>query len=448
MASQFIPKSMAMMSASMNDFVRNRFKLESQGSQTASPGSIVTFNLPESALIHLPSIRFFYDVTTTSATEGTATVYGRLPADAASALISKLEIFIGGVQVQNGTAEYNTIARILKIANSSLPRDQSVDRVLSHGAVQSADAIETEQLCLHEWRGFLGENATEYLPTDLTGGAVTIRLTFAQPNVLVPKENGQTIGTNLSADAKVAAANLSYSISNMYMTVDSIVPPVAYNEALRERLSQGDIRLNYKDYNSFTMAGVGSSFTHRFGISSASLDKVYGVVRDTNYLDTGVKGIDLSSISSAGYGDSIQSNHFRFRTYENGNNFRYNWTVNNVQHPQFQSRSLEALADLHYCANKIGEKAPGSLVTDREWFKEGMGVITLQLNCPTENGVAVRSGFNSKGINSQLTLKQSGMTTPSADANTQETADRTSFVVCESTQQLCIGLGKQLSIVY
>lgn len=447
MASQFIPKSMAMMSASMNDFVRNRFKLESQGSQTASPGSIVTFNLPESALIHLPSIRFFYDVTTTSATEGTATVYGRLPADAASALISKLEIFIGGVQVQNGTAEYNTIARILKIANSSLPRDQSVDRVLSHGAVTSADAIETEQLCLHEWRGFLGENATEYLPTDLTG-AVTIRLTFAQPNVLVPKENGQTIGTNLSADAKVAAANLSYSISNMYMTVDSIVPPVAYNEALRERLSQGDIRLNYKDYNSFTMAGVGSSFTHKFGVSSASLDKVYGVVRDTNYLDTGVKGIDLSSISSAGYGDSIQGNAFRFRTYENGNNFRYNWTVNNVQHPQFSSRSLEALADLHYCANKIGEKAPGSLVTDREWFKEGMGVITLQLNCPTENGVAVRSGFNSKGINSQLTLKQSGMTTPSADANTQETADRTSFVVCESTQQLCCSLGKQLSIVF
>ena len=87
-------------------------------------------------------------------------MYGRLPADAASALISKLEIFIGGVQVQNGTAEYNTIARILKIANSSLPRDQSVDRVLSHGAVTSADAIETEQLCLHEWRGFLGENAT------------------------------------------------------------------------------------------------------------------------------------------------------------------------------------------------------------------------------------------------------------------------------------------------
>jgi hypothetical protein len=187
------------------------------------------------------------------------------------------------------------------------------------------------------------------------------------------------------------------------MTVDSIVPPLAYNAALRERLQQGDIRINYKDYNSFAMAGVGSSFTHRFGVSSASLDKIYGVTRDTNYLDNGVKAVDMGT---SGTGDSLVANAFRFRTYENGNNFRYNWSVNNVQHPQFLSRSLEGLADLHYSANKLGAKAQGSLVSSREWFKDGLGVITLQLDCPTEAGVAVRSGFNSKGINTQLTLKQ------------------------------------------
>ena len=434
---------MSMMSASMNDFVRNRFKLETQGAQTASPGSIVTFNLPESALLHLPSIRFLFDVATTSSTVGSSTVYGRLPSDASS-LIAKLEIFIGGVQVQNGTAEYNTIARILKLSEGSMPRDQSVDRALSHGAILSADAVESEQLCLQEWRGFLGESATEYLPTDLTG-AVTIRMTFAQPNVLVPKEAGVALGDDLTADGKTAAANLTYTISNMYMSVDSCVPSVAYNEALRERLQQGDIKINYKDYNSFAMAGVGSSFTHRFGVSSASLDKIYGVTRDTNYLDNGVKAVDMGT---SGTGDSLVANAFRFRTYENGNNFRYNWSVNNVQHPQFNARSLEALADIHYASNKVGGSAQGSLVSSREWFKDGLGVITLQLDCPTEAGVAVRSGFNSKGINTQLTLKQSGMTAPAADADTGETADRTSFVVCESTQQLCIGLGKQLNIVY
>jgi hypothetical protein len=162
-------------------------------------------------------------------------------------------------------------------------------------------------------------------------------------------------------------------------------------------------------------------------------------------LDNGVKAVDMGT---SGTGDSLVANAFRFRTYENGNNFRYNWSVNNVQHPQFNARSLEALADIHYASNKVGGSAQGSLVSSREWFKDGLGVITLQLDCPTEAGVAVRSGFNSKGINTQLTLKQSGMTAPAADADTGETADRTSFVVCESTQQLCIGLGKQLNIVY
>ena len=446
MTTQYLPRSFALLNSQMAGFVRNRFKLETQGSQTASPGSIVSILLPESSLIHLPSIRFFFDVATTSETEGTATVYGRLPSDASS-MISKVELFIGGVQIQNGTAEYNTLCRILKIADSSIPRDQSVDKVLSHGAVTEADAVENEQLCIHEWRSFLGENATSWLPTNLTG-AVTIRLTFAGNNVLVPKENGQAIGTNLSADAKVAAQRLTYSVSNMYMTVDSVVPPEAYNSALQERLSQGDIEMNYKEYNSFTMGGVGSSFTHRFSVSSASIDKIYAVTRDTNYLDTGIKGVDLATLTSAGTGDSLVGNAFRFRTYENGNNFRYNWTINNVQHPQYSASALEALADIHYSADKIGSKASGSLITNRDWYKEGMGVVMLQLDCPTELGVGCKSGMNSKGINSQMTFKASGMTTPTADANTGETNDRTSYVVVQTTQTLCLGLGKQISIRY
>jgi len=447
MSSQYLPKSMSMLSVAMNNFVRNRFKLETQGSQTASPGSIVTVQLPESALIHLPSIRFFYDVATTSETEGSTTVYGRLPADAASALISKVEIFIGGVQIQNGTAEYNTLCRILKIADSSIPRDQSVDKVLSHGAIESADAVESEQLCLHEWRGFLGESATQYLPTNLTG-AVTIRLTFAGNNVLVPKEAGSALGTDLSADAKTAAQRLTYSVSNMYCTVDSCVPNESYHSALQERLSQGDIELNYREYNSFAMSGVGSSFTHRFSVSSASIDKIYSVIRDTNYLDTGIKSVDLASLTSAGTGDSIVGNAFRFRTYENGNNFRYYWTVNNVQHPQYQASSLEAICDIAYAADKIGPKASGSMITNRDWFKEGMGVVMLQLDCPTELGAAAKTGMSSKGINSQLTFKASGMTNPQAVAATGETSDRTNYIAVQTLQTLCVGLGKQLSIKY
>ena len=55
---------------------------------------------------------------------------------------------------------------------------------------------------------------------------------------------------------------LTYSVSNLKMTVDSIIPPAAYNAALRERLASGPIKVNYKNYFGFSMSGVGSAFTH------------------------------------------------------------------------------------------------------------------------------------------------------------------------------------------
>jgi len=441
----YVPKTMAMMSATMNDWVRNRFRIETNGSQTAKAGSVVSFTLPESALIHLPSIRFFYDATCTSETENSTTVYGKLPSDAASALISKLEVYIGGVLVQNGTSEYNAVAKALKVVQSSAARDESVDRCLAHGAINNDNSADSETLCLQEWRGFLNENATAYLPTDLTG-AVQIRITFAQPNVLVPKEDGQDVGNNLSADAKTAAARLTYSVSNMFMTCDSVIPPAAYNEALRERLSSGDIRINYKDYYTQAMSSVGSSFTHRFGVSTASLDRVYHVLRDTNYLDAGIKGFDLSDVSTSA-GDAYIANAFRFRTFDAGS-ATWQWNLNNVSMPQYRATMLEALADLHYGANKLGPQAQGGFVKDRESFKDAYGVVSLILNCQDENGVSVRSGYNTKGINAQLTFNAQGLTTPAVNATTQETADRTSLVISETTQQLCIGAGKQISIVY
>ena len=201
---------------------------------------------------------------------------------------------------------------------------------------------------------------------------MSLKITWAQPNVLVPKENGVTLGDNLTADGKTAAARLTYSISNMYSRLIRCVHRRA-NSAYRERLSQGDIKINYKEYTTFTMGGCGSSFTHRFGASSASIDKVYGVLRDTNYLDTGVKSYDLTDASSEGLGDAHVANAFRFRTYENGDNLRWSWSVNNVQHPQYLAKSLEALADIHYAADKLGPMAQGTLCSDPRLVQRGHG---------------------------------------------------------------------------
>ena len=80
----------------MSNYNRNRFRLETVSSETASPGRIVTVNLPENALLDMRSFKFHFDVSCNSVTVGGATVRGRLPPDASS-LISRVEVFINGI---------------------------------------------------------------------------------------------------------------------------------------------------------------------------------------------------------------------------------------------------------------------------------------------------------------------------------------------------------------
>ena len=295
----------------------------------------------------------------------------------------------------SSVGEYNTLAKIKKLAEGSLDRDRTVDRTIHHGQVTSADAAETESFVISEWRGFLGEASSRMLPCDICG-PVTIRLTLAQPNVLVPKEAGQSIGTALTdSDAESAAAQLTYSVSNLRMTVDSIIPPAAYNAALRERLASGPIKINYKNYFGFSMSGVGSAFTHRFSASSHSIDNLWNVQRNSNYLTTGVVATQLTNNSTAGVGDSIVPNYFTFKTHDNAGASTLQWQVNNTPRPVYRAKLLEALVDLvGYGADKIGAKAAGSIISDRDWWHNGQGVVGYRLNCPTELGVACKSGFD------------------------------------------------------
>ena len=136
-----IPKDVIFAAKRLSNLNRNRFRLETVSADTAGPGRIITVNWPEGCLIDSKSFKWHFDVACTSATVGARTVRGRLPADASS-LISRVECFLNGIQVQQGTPEYGTICRMLKIGRSSRDKDGSIDRALHHGAVVAADANE------------------------------------------------------------------------------------------------------------------------------------------------------------------------------------------------------------------------------------------------------------------------------------------------------------------
>ena len=144
-----IPKDVIYAAKRMSNYNRNRFRLETVSAETSGPGRIVTCNLPENATLDMRSFKFHCDVLTDSQTESAAVVRGRLPADASS-LISRVEVYINGIQVMGSLSEYGTAARMLKIGRSNRDRDGSIDRSLSHGAVVSADAVEDVSLVISD----------------------------------------------------------------------------------------------------------------------------------------------------------------------------------------------------------------------------------------------------------------------------------------------------------
>jgi hypothetical protein len=434
--------------AEMKEVSRNRFKLETVSSDTAGPNRIVTFNLPENAMLDMKSLRFFFDVACSgSSANGVAAdeVFGKLPQNVSS-LIGRLEVYINGVQVQQGASEYNTIAQALRLGQSNIDKDNSTDRALKHSYITADDANDDETVCLNEWCGFLGEGSTRYINTGLLG-QIQVRLTFAGNHVLVPKQTGVDLGVNLSsADAKKNAALMSYSVSNMSFTVDSVSLDPMYNAMLRKRLEAGGLELNYKEYYSFQLDGINSSASStRFSLSSKCIDRLYAIYRDANYTQTGVRSFAIPNASGV---SAYSSNALRFRSYSNDTkkvgNARWNWSVNNVKYPQYQASWIDGLADVGYVQDKVSHESNGTLITSKEAYNDGKFVFPLTLCLPTGKGVAVQSGYNSSGVNTQMVFQSSGQTIPGPDDTNSGVIS--CFVIAETTAKLMIQLGRDLAV--
>tara|TARA_R110000850_G_scaffold68837_5_gene153238 strand:+ start:3762 stop:5150 length:1389 start_codon:yes stop_codon:yes gene_type:complete len=452
MEGKFLPENIRYMVESMSQYSRNRFRLETVSADTASAGRIVTVNLPEGALLDLSSFRWHFDVLTTRVGDAgdVDTVYAKLPNDAQT-LIQRVEVNMNGIAVGGqGANEWNTIYAMKKLGHSSLDRATSVDRALSHGEIDTGDTVDDESLVVADWVGFLGaaERSTRFLDTSIWG-QIQVRITLAPNSVLVPKVHAVPLGTPLGTAALLAKAEaMSYSISNIYFTIDSISVNPIYNRMLRDRLQSDDfLPLNYKDQYAFSLDNITSgASTTRFSLSSGSIDGIYGVYRDSNYTSVGVVPKSLT-----GVGGAFVANYLRFRSYDSSvkkaGTFRENFSINNIQVPQYAATIMDCLADVSYVPDKVGMGAQGTLVTSKEGFHDGRFLCSQILNHPCKHGVAVMSGVNSRGINTMMTWQVRGQVIPAAEpapAGQGTTSSISAFVMLDTTAQLRAGIGKNI----
>lgn len=466
MEGKYLPENVRYMVDSMSMYSRNRFRLETVSAETARAGRIITVNLPEGACLDLDSFRLHYDVSLSTTTVGAATCFAKLPNDAAQSLIQRVEVNLNGVAIEQGSQEWNTVYQMKNLSEGSIPRTSSVNRAVSHALVESANNAEpAESLVVQDWCGFLGERSTRFLSTDVWG-QIQVRITLAPNSVLVPKIQGVPMENALgSADAATAASQMSYDISNIFFTIDSVSLNPLYNEMLRQRLSSDEyLPLNYKEYYTFSLDNITSGASvPRFSLSSGCIDELMGVYRDSNYLTVGVRAKQLAD---AGVGTSaFIANYLRFRSFNNlagvsalqDGALRYNWSVNNVQMPQYRATLTDALCDVNYVPDKIGMRGEGTNISSKDSFNDGKFLCLQKLNHPTRYGCGVMSGFNSRGINTMMTWNVSGQAVPAADPtvitnppgfNSQETGNLSAFVVVGTTAQVRAGVGKNIAVLF
>lgn len=471
----FIPENVRYMVDSMSNYSTNSFRLETVSASQAQAGRIITVNLPSSSLLDLGSFRMHMDATCSGPANPAAPVanevYAKLPQNAAQSLIQRVEVSLNGIAVQQGLNQYNTGYNLKQLSKGSVPRNSSVDRAVAGAEIDPLDptpaagsaGVQAESLVVQDWIGFLGEHSTRFLATDIFG-QVQVRITLAPNSVLVPKVLGAPMGTFLAGAAQVANASaMSYTVDNIYFTVQSVSLNMAYNRMLRERLEADSyLPLNYKEYYNFSQGniagGANTSQTTRYSLSSASIDALHQTQRDSNYQTTGIVALELAN-AALGSG-AFCANHFRFRSYNTWNagvnnklagNFRQRSSYNNIQQPQYLQDIMGCLCNVGYGANKIGMGADGTMISSRESFNDGRFVATTVMSHPTRYGVGCKTGADSRGINSSLTYETQGQGIPAAtaiDGAEGFSGSAETFVLAETTAEIRAGVGKDITILF
>ena len=434
----------------MSDYSRNKYRLDTTSATIASAGQIITCNFPEASLLDLKSFRFYFQVVTTSPNgsgSGTDLVYAACPDDA-STFVQKLEVYLNGVQVSSGQNEYNSMCRLVKIGKGSNDRNSSFGQLSANSFIvpPGAAANQTANLCISEWNGFLNDVSTRFVPTSLMG-QIQVRITLAPNAVLVPINSAGAVATTLTANAYANAQTMSYTINSIRFSIDAISVCPAYNEMLSQQLArEGLLKLNYKEYYTFLASNI---LTNRFALSSSSIDEMWGSLRPSTYNQAGQLALSVPQTNGGGY----VCNYLAFKSYDPDtnvytptSNLQYQWSLNNVLSPQYLAYVEDAMAEVPYVWDKVGQGAQGIIPTTRANFKTGFFQVPLRLNHPTGMGFNVRSGYNSRGVNSTMLFNIYGVSPTSTTGGGTTTSDWNNIVVVGTTAQLKIGLGRSLAI--
>lgn len=484
------PKNLGYVVHRLVGYHRNQIQIiPSTSSAQVAPNGVIMVNLPENTILDLATFRLVIPELLSSA--GLAASVGGEPGvksclPFAQAMIQRVDISINGTMITNGLSEYNTAFRLMRNVRVTGDKNATIDCALqnsfpdisndtvttitnwngaanqvavSNNLVNGGAVAQNIPVIICDWLGFLDKSgcSVRFLDTGLVG-QITIKITLADTNVLMNKVNLAALGNvngslpTFSATQAALAATNNYLLKNVYATINAVsINDGVYDMALRKTLEAGrTLELNFDEFYNFVQPGLTSGQQSiRFALSSQSINKIYGTFRHDSYISRGMPAVkyDPSSL----YNEGFQPSYFNFRSFATDGSFRWQYSVNSVNRPNYLAAEIEALGGVLNSENKLGTEAvTGNQIFSFQEFRNNKFAAGIRLNHPIdgENRTNWVSGFDSRGVSAQMLWNVQGMTVPSiTPPGGSAITTACAYVLVNTTSTLKIGAGRQLMII-
>jgi len=429
----------------LNGFSTNIFRLEPQGSSTASPNSIIRVSLPTNAILNMRSFAFHFGATTA----GTG---ARLPAKI-DTLIDRVEVACGSVQLSSGANYYN----VLRHAKDALMGTKN-DVVLGHDAIvrtrsyvdnstitttnaEEYDATKS-RFCIDHWEGFLG--SCEPALMDVANLPDVVISIYLAGNEVLTSSAGVGLDGAGATDITDPATppNATYTLNNIHFTIEAVgLSDGIFDNMVQGMIAQkGFLEVPFKQYVAFEDTHAGSM---RFSVSTQSLDRIWAVHRGT------APGSQGGAIRVEGYANSTGAStydthgvfdcnkeryvgaYYNFPEPTSATFATYQFQLNGAYYPQHRATFEEMYAiSRNSVLGKPQDKVP--LHTVRSNF----AVNCIRLNLPNSELSRTISGLNTSGIslNGFYNIH---------NKNNNPVVN----IFCELSSSLKIGMGRQCEVV-
>jgi hypothetical protein len=454
-----LPNDLLYMVNTISGYTTNVFRLQTLSTnKLASNGSQqCTVSLPVTGIANLKSFAMHADVRTygipaPAAAPGSA-VFALLPK--MSDLIDRYGVAVGGVALDNQCSHINMIKTLKDNLYKSTTKFMSDDRVLDNATFTPIDPSDpwagthkgqNKHLVKNQWPGFFSESEPSYLDLSKVP-EVRMTLQLANRSVLPVQFEGAVLGSNTPiVENTNFTNNCEFDLDSIYFTIEMISINGGMLEELNSRIisERGQLDIPFKQYNIFTTDSNSANNSLRASVSTMSLDRLYGVQRNTtNTVDpAGPKYISYNSQQApVPVPDNVSFSHtLANNTFISDGVGNYRFTVNNQPFPQYDPSPVDGFHLMVSGAKRTCSKDRGCLVGSQGAWRENCYASVLTLN--HSDDVRLVSGMNLSSINAQIAYDT--LLGSNAVGNSY---GRQQIIVSEQTSLLRVSAGRSVSVI-